>query len=122
MYGDKVHVISGTQFFPRGGSAHVVRALATDLPERGWDVTVLSGSLGSGLGDARRFYSGLDVRAVDFEAGDAPVHPSYEDRAGAPDRCFAMIDDREYCEHVHAGRGRSNGPGRRRPTCSTSTI
>lgn len=102
MYGDKVHVISGTQFFPRGGSAHVVRALATELPDRGWDVTVLSGSLGSGLGDARGFYSGLDVRAVDFDAGDAPMHPSYEDRPGAPDRCFAMIGDREYGEQVHA--------------------
>ena len=111
MYGDKVHVISGTQFFPRGGSAHVVRALATDLPERGWDVTVLSGSLGSGLGDAREFYSGLEVRAVDFDAGDAPMHPSYEDRTGAPDRCFAMIGDREYCEHVHAWSRALEGAG-----------
>jgi len=97
-----VHVLSGILFFPRGGSAQVVRALATDLPDRGWDVTVLSGSLGSGLGDAREFYSGLDARVVDFDAGDAPMHPSFEDRPGAPDRCFAVLDDREYGEQVRA--------------------
>jgi uncharacterized protein YggE len=31
-------------FFPRGGSAHVARALARQLPASGWDVTILSGS------------------------------------------------------------------------------
>jgi glycosyltransferase involved in cell wall biosynthesis len=95
-------VLSGLLFFPRGGSAQVTRALAGELPGHGWDVTVLSGSLGSGTGDARGFYSGLDLLAVDFDAGDAPMHPSYEDRPGAPDGCFACIDDRAYREHVAA--------------------
>jgi glycosyltransferase involved in cell wall biosynthesis len=90
-------------FFPRGGSAHVARALAEELPAHGWDVTVLSGSLGGGgVSDAERFYAGLDVRAVDFSAGDAPMHPSYEDRADAPDRVFAALDDAEYERHVAA--------------------
>jgi len=80
----------------------VTRALAGELPGHGWDVTVLSGSLGSGTGDARGFYSGLDLRAVDFDAGDAPLHPSYEDRPGAPDGCFACVDDGAYREHVAA--------------------
>lgn len=95
-------VLSGLLFFPRGGSAQVTRALAGELPGHGWDVTVLSGSLGSGAGDARGFYSGLDVRAVDFDAADAPMHPSYEDRPGAPDGCFACVDDLAYREQVAA--------------------
>jgi len=88
-------------FFPRGGSAHVARALARELVELDWDSTVVSGSL-PGLGDAAAFYSGLDVHAVDFSAGDAPMHPSYEDRPGAPDRVFAVVDDAEYEAHVAA--------------------
>ena len=86
-------------FFPRGGSAHVARSLARALPLHGWDVTVLSGSLvehGS-HGDARDFYDGLDVRAVDYPlAIDPPVHPSYEDRPDAPDPVFARVDDAAY--------------------------
>jgi glycosyltransferase involved in cell wall biosynthesis len=88
-------------FFPRGGSAHVARALAHELPATGWDVTIVSGSL-AGYGDAEAFYAGLDVRAVDFAAGDAPMHPSFEDRPGAPDRVFAAVDDAEYERHVEA--------------------
>ena len=90
-------------FFPRGGSAHVARALARELPACGWEVTIVSGSLsGGGVGDAERFYAGLDVRPVDFAAGDAPMHPSYEDRPGAPDPVFAAVDDAAYERHVAA--------------------
>jgi glycosyltransferase involved in cell wall biosynthesis len=90
-------------FFPRGGSAHVTRALAAALPAHGWDVTVVAGSRGGGgLGDAQRFFAGLDVRPVDFDAGDAPMHPSFEDRPGAHDRVFASLDDAAYEEHVSA--------------------
>jgi glycosyltransferase involved in cell wall biosynthesis len=96
-----VRVISGLMFFPRGGSAHVARALAHELPATGWDVTIVSGSL-AGYGDAAAFYAGLDVRTVDFGAGDAPMHPSFEDRPGAPDRVFAAVDDAAYERHVEA--------------------
>jgi len=90
-------------FFPRGGSAHVARALARELPTHGWDVTVVSGSRSRGTReDAREFYAGLDVRPVDFDRGQAPLHPSYEDRAGAEDRVFAAVDDLEYERHVRA--------------------
>src|SRR4051812_1955665 len=94
-------------FFPRGGSAHVVRSLARALPAHGWDAPVLSGSLPGTDGDARRFFAGLDVTTVDFDeataapdplAADPPFHPSYEDRPGAPDRVFAMLDDAQ-AEH-----------------------
>jgi glycosyltransferase involved in cell wall biosynthesis len=88
-------------FFPRGGSAHVARALARELPAHGCDVTVVSGSL-AGRGDAERFYEGCDVHAVRFDRGDAPMHPSYEDRADAPDRVFAALDDDAYEAHVAA--------------------
>jgi glycosyltransferase involved in cell wall biosynthesis len=97
-------------FFPRGGSAHVARNLATALPAAGWDVTVLSGSV-AGHGDAREFYAGLDVRPLDMSAAlvsddpmaaDTPFHPSYEDRPGAPDRVFAALDDAAFERQVAA--------------------
>jgi glycosyltransferase involved in cell wall biosynthesis len=80
----------------------VTRSLSRELPKHGWDVRVLSGSLPGGPGDAESFYDGLDIVAVDFAAGDAPMHPSYEDRPGAPDPCFALVDDAEYRVHVAA--------------------
>jgi glycosyltransferase involved in cell wall biosynthesis len=95
------HVVLGLAFFPRGGSAHVARNLATALPAAGYDVTIVSGSV-AGHGDAGEFYRGLDVRPVDMSralesadplAADPPLHPSYEDRPGAPDRIFAALDD-----------------------------
>ena len=100
-------------FFPRGGSAHVARNLAAALGDSGWDVTVVSGSLtrGGEPGDAGEFYAGLDVRPVDMTAAvdaadpmaaDPPMHPSYEDRPGAPDRVFASLDDAEYERQVVA--------------------
>src|SRR5215212_2668063 len=61
-------VLMGLTFFPRGGSAHVARNLASSLPAAGWDVTVVSGSLSVPRrpGDARAFYRGVDVRPVDM--------------------------------------------------------
>jgi glycosyltransferase involved in cell wall biosynthesis len=103
-------VLSGLLFFPRGGSSHVVRSLAHALPAHGWDVTIVSGSL-RGAGDAERFFAGLEAHAVDYtEAAasadplghDPPMHPSYEDRPGAPDRVFAALDDAAYERQVAA--------------------
>ncbi|HMJ37556.1 MAG TPA: glycosyltransferase family 4 protein [Baekduia sp.] len=94
-------MLSGLMFFPRGGSAHVARALAHELPAHGWDVTLVAGSR-DGHGDARAFYAGLDIHPVDFDAGDAPMHPSYEDRPGATDGVFAAIDDAGFERHVDA--------------------
>jgi glycosyltransferase involved in cell wall biosynthesis len=105
-----VRVLSALMFFPRGGSAHVARALARELPAHGCDVTVVSGSL-PGLGDAEQFYAGCDVHAVRFDRGDAPMHPSYEDRADAPDRVFAALDDDAYEAHVAAWSRALEGAG-----------
>ncbi len=100
----------GLAFFPRGGSAHVARNLATGLADAGWNVTIVSGSL-AGQGDARAFYAGLDVRPLDMTRAldapdpmraDPPMHPSYEDRPDAPDRVYASLDDDEYERQVVA--------------------
>ena len=98
-------VLMGLMFFPRGGSSQVARYLARSLPESGWDVTLACGSLGppGAPSNAATFFSGLDVRALDFGAAaeapdplaaDPPFHPSFEDRPGAPDRVFARLGRR----------------------------
>src|SRR5215472_5804285 len=103
-------VLMGLLFYPRGGSAQVTRALARALPAQGWEVTVVSSSLQlpGHPGDARAFFAGLNIRPLDCTAAlasadplcaDAPLHPSYEDRPGAPDRVFAAVDDATY-EHL----------------------
>ena len=98
----------GLQFFPRGGSAHVARNIARCLPAAGWSPTIVSGST-RGAGDAAAFYAGLDVRPVDMTAAlaapdpmraDPPLHPSFEDRPGAPDRVFAALPDDVFAHHV----------------------
>lgn len=107
-------VVVGLVFFPRGGSSHVTRALASALP--GWDVTLVSGSR-AGAGDARRFFPGLDLRTVDFTAAlaaadpmraEPPMHPSFEDRPGAADRVFAALDEELY-EHQVVSWARALG-------------
>ena len=120
----------GVYFYPRGGSAHVCRALATEFERNGSEVTVLSGSR-SDLGEhalASSFYSGLDLRAVDFTpalrsgdplrfdgaAGTAPMHGSYEDRPGAEDPVLASLDDEAYELQVEAWARELRLAGRRR--------
>ena len=44
----------GLLFFPRGGSSHVARQLASSLPATGWDVTIVSGSLSASRPARRR--------------------------------------------------------------------
>jgi glycosyltransferase involved in cell wall biosynthesis len=109
-------VLSAILFSPRGGSASAARALARGLREWGCEVTLVSGSrsdLGA-HGNARSFYG--DARSVSFDSalastaplqfdgpvGTAPLHPSYEDRPGAPDAVFATLEDRDYERQVDA--------------------
>src|SRR4051794_41722453 len=97
-------VVMALMFFPRGGSSHVVRNLAHFLPDAGWDVTVLTGSLGApgAESNAETFFKGFDIHSVDYTdavqaadplRADPPMHPSFEDRPDAPDRVFAEVDD-----------------------------
>jgi glycosyltransferase involved in cell wall biosynthesis len=102
-------VLMGLLFWPRGGSAQVVRYLAPALAAAGWPVRLVTGSRGGPgeAGNAADFFAGQDLTTVDFTpalaaAGQGedpldqavPLHPSYEDRAGAPDRVFATLDER----------------------------
>src|SRR4051794_3430940 len=102
-------------FWPRGGSAQVVRYLAPALDLVGWPVRLVAGSRGAvgASGNAKTFFRGLDVVPVDYSAALAaaevgldpmdqpvPLHPSFEDRTGAPDRIFAKLDDTQYERQV----------------------
>jgi D-inositol-3-phosphate glycosyltransferase len=96
----------GLLFFPRGGSAQVVRYLSAALVAAGRTVELVTGSLGE-PGDethAPTFFAGTAVRFVDyseavrvFEAGGSavaaavPMHPSFEDRVDAPDVLLAAV-------------------------------
>jgi glycosyltransferase involved in cell wall biosynthesis len=102
-----MRAVMGLIFFPRGGSAQVARYLARSLPRAGWEVTVACGSLGEPGEEshAETFYRGVDVRPLDYTAAarapdplaaDPPFQPSYEDRAGAPDRVFARVGEEDY--------------------------
>lgn len=93
-------------FYPRGGSAQVVRYLLHELGGRGWTTRLHAGSLGN-PGDPSHgptFYEGLDLRPFDYNAAfDAftrghnpqhaaqPFHPSYEDRGNCPDPLFSAV-------------------------------
>jgi glycosyltransferase involved in cell wall biosynthesis len=96
--------LQGLMFFPRGGSAQVVRYLSRAIARDGRvRPRVVAGSLGppGAPGDARAFFAGLDLVTVDYDAAvgapdplaaSPPMHPSYEDRPGAPDRIMASLD------------------------------
>ena len=100
-------VVMGLLFFPRGGSAQVTRYLAVALEGAGWSVHLVAGSLG-GPGDgtyAPGFFGGIPLSYLDYTPADqaaragadplatsVPMHPSYEDRAGAPDVLLASVD------------------------------
>jgi glycosyltransferase involved in cell wall biosynthesis len=84
----------------------VVRYLSAALPRAGWEVRLATGSLGRpGLQtNAATFFGRDDIAVADYSdavaafergddpmAADVPMHPSYEDRAGVPDRWFAAV-------------------------------
>jgi glycosyltransferase involved in cell wall biosynthesis len=93
-------------FYPRGGSSQVVRYLVPSLESTGWRVALVAGSLGE-PGDrthAVSFFKHERLTAVDYNpavaaheqgrdalAGSVPMHPSFEDRAGAPDPVFGAV-------------------------------
>jgi hypothetical protein len=124
-------VVMCLQFPPRGGSAQVVRYLAPEIAAAGWSVSLVAGSLG-GLGElgfAREFFAPLPVTPVDYTpamqdwavggdplAGPRPLHPSFEDRDGAPDPVFASLDDAAFERQVDFWSTAlvTGGSGRRR--------
>jgi glycosyltransferase involved in cell wall biosynthesis len=96
----------GLFFYPRGGSALVAGYLSRALIAQGWRVTLACGSLGAAgaLGNAATFFAGVDTvpaayddaverwrRGEDPMDAPFPMHPSYEEREGAPDRSFPRV-------------------------------
>jgi D-inositol-3-phosphate glycosyltransferase len=96
----------GLLFYPRGGSAQVALYLAAALEKAGWGTELLCGSLGAAgeRTNAATFFEGLPVHAADYDPAMAaagrgldpiaqpfPLHPSFEDRPGAPDRVFGAV-------------------------------
>ena len=100
-------VTMGLVFYPRGGSAQVVRYLAKALEGAGWSTSLACGSLGE-PGErthAESFFAGLEVHPADyrpavaaFEQGrdpiaePVPMHPSFEDRPDVPDRILGAVE------------------------------
>ena len=82
----------GFYFYPRGGSAHACRSIATELGRNGIDVTLLAGSR-SDIGEhgaAQDFFAGADLRPVDFTPG-APQRRSARLRRRARDGADARL-------------------------------
>jgi glycosyltransferase involved in cell wall biosynthesis len=89
---------------------YVARGLAN--AGTGWRARVVVGSLGAqgGLGYAPEFFRDVPdlvpvaydraLRSGDPMLASPPLHPSYEDRPGAPDRIFASLDDAAFAHHV----------------------
>ena len=111
------NVVMALQFWPRGGSAQLVRYLAPEVVAAGWSVSLVAGSLGRRGEDgyAPEFFAPIPVTPVDYTpaieawgaGGDpfsvpVPLHPSFEDREGAPDRVFASVDDEDFERQVAA--------------------
>lgn len=96
----------GLLFFPRGGSAQVTRYLSTALVHADWSVEVVTGSLGDPGEEthAPTFFAGTPVHYLDYSnamrafgagrsaiSAPVPMHPSFEDREGAPDMVFSAV-------------------------------
>ena len=109
-------VLMATAFYPRGGSAQVVKYLSKALIKRGHEIKILSGSISgeSGPVNAKVFFENLDVYEVDykesylaFSSGNpdymsslkTPLSPSYEDKGSVPDKVFYKCTPLE-CENL----------------------
>lgn len=105
----------GFYFFPRGGSAQVVRYLCRALLGPRWTPTLFAGSVGTvgETSNASRFFAGVDCEVLDYSpaladsraggdpmAAHVPMHASYEDKPGVPDRIFLDLDDAAYSRQV----------------------
>src|SRR4051812_11586048 len=96
----------GLLFFPRGGSAQVARYLSIALAQADWSVELVTGSLGDPGEEthAPTFFAGTPLQHLDYSdavrafgaggsavAAPVPMHPSYEDREGAPHVVFSAV-------------------------------
>ena len=109
--------VMGFYFYPRGGSAQVARYLCRALAGGPWEPLLFAGSLGmpSEYANAGRFFAGVPCRSLDYTPaaerwadGDdpmsvaVPMHASYEDKPGVPDRIFVDLDDAAFARQVNS--------------------
>ena len=107
----------GFYFYPRGGSAQVARYLSRALVGTRWEPTVFSGSLGSERepSHAGKFFSTLRCESLDYSpaaqswasgvdpmAAAVPMHASYENKPGVPDRHFFDLDEAAFTRQVES--------------------
>ena len=110
-----LNVTMGFYFFPRGGSAQVVRYLCRSLARTRWTPTLFAGSMGSLAegSNARHFFSDVDCESLDYSpaleawrtgedpmAAVDPMPASYEDKEGVPDRIFFDLDNAAFNRQV----------------------
>ena len=108
-------IVMGFYYFPRGGSAQVVRYLSRALVGTRWRPTLFAGSLGGPAenSNAHRFFGDIECHSLDFSAAQSqwraggdpmaepvPMPASYEDKTGVPDRIFFDLDDAAYDRQV----------------------
>ncbi len=108
-------ILMGFYYFPRGGSAQVVRYLSRALGGTRWRPTLFAGSLGGPTesSNAHHFFGDIDCHSLDFSAAQSqwraggdpmaetvPMPASYEDKPGVPDRIFFDLDDAAYDRQV----------------------
>ena len=111
-------VIMALYFYPRGGSAQVVRYLAVRIA-KSFSTRLYTGSLGEAgdLTHAGTFFAGMDAITLDYTAADVewrnggdplradpPMHGSFEDRPGAPDVFLAKLSPELAGRQVSAWR------------------
>ena len=107
LAGDGNSVAMGLLFYPRGGSAQVAsylsRALVAARLARDARVRIARRRSGA-LGNAETFFAGIDTVPAAYDDAVArwqrgedpmdapfPMHPSYEERDGVPDRSFPRV-------------------------------
>ena len=126
MRTDPHKLLMGFYFYPRGGSAHACEAIARELVENGFDVTLLAGRAPTTAtwGRAEEFFSdaGDSHRRLHAGAGEPRIR-SASTATPAPPRCtaptrtgrdaedpvFATLDDETF---ERPGRGVDPRAGR----------
>ena len=109
------NVVMGFYFSPRGGSAQVAKYLCRALSSGRWSPTLFAGSLGLATesGNADSFFRGVACNSLDYTgardgwisghdamSGPVPMHASFEDKPGVPDRIFFELDDEACARQV----------------------
>ncbi len=110
-----LNITMGFYFFPRGGSAQVVRYLCRALVGTRWTPTLFAGSVGpvSDSSNAHQFFSDIDCESLDYSPAleawrngadpmttHDPMAASFEDKEGVPDRIFFDLDDAAFDRQV----------------------